>query len=263
MKLMLPREHGSWAVLLAPIAVGIAAAHGGPPLAVFLFCCAAFGGFLLRPPLQAIFFQKRVEPGAWSSACLSALLAAGGMLPLLIFYRRTGLLGFAVPAAGLLAIDLVVQRGKRSFGVVSELSGILILCLGAPAAYYAARGSLSADAWCAWFLSVLYFTGPIFHVKMAALQHRAAGDPGLAGELSRMRITSLIFHAAALSIAIAGAIASKAPPLAILPFAAGLAKTWRRGMLPTARVDFRKLGYQEVGYSVFFASALAAGYLLT
>ena len=261
MKLMLPREHGSWAVLIAPIIAGFAAGRGGPPPLIFLFCCAALGGFLLRPPLQSLFSTKP-ETGAWPSLAFYGLVMLGGVLPLLFAYGRLGLLGFAVPAAVLLTADLFVHRGKRSFSMVSEISGIVILCLGAPAAYYAARGAAGADAWCVWILSALFFTGPVFHVKMAALQHRASVDKALTGEFSRMRRISLAYHAAALTAAAAAAIWGPAPALAPLPFAIALVKTWRRGALPPSRVDFRRLGYQEVGYSVFFALVLATGYLL-
>ena len=249
-------------MLIAPIIVGFSAAHGGPPPALLLFCCAALGGFLMRPPLQSLFFSKQPESGTWATLSLAGILALGGMWPLLGFYGRIGLAGFAVPAGMLLVLDLLLQRGRRSFGVVSELSGILILCLGAPAAFYAARGFLDADAWCAWLLSGLYFAGPIFYVKMSALQHRASVDSHVAKELARMRSISAIYHGSALLIVAAAVVWGPAPVLALIPFAAALIKTWRRGARPPARVDFRRLGYQEVGYSVVFALALSAGYLL-
>jgi hypothetical protein len=193
---------------------------------------------------------------------LYSLLAFGGILPLLLFYGRLGLVGFATPGAGLLGVDLFVHRGRRSLSVFSELSGTLILCLGAPAAFYAARGILGVDAWCVWFLSALFFSGPVFHVKMSALQHRASVDHALTEELSRMRMISAAYHGAALAAAVALVIWGPAPVAAPLPFAVALAKTWRRGVRPPARVDFRRLGYQEVGYSAFFALTLAISYLL-
>jgi hypothetical protein len=97
---------------------------------------------------------------------------------------------------------------------------------------------------------------------MAALQHRASIDRSLADPLARMRRVSLAYHGAALAAVVAAAIWGTAPALATLPFAAALAKTWRRSVLPSAKVNFQRLGYHEVGYSVFFALALAAGYLL-
>lgn len=249
-------------MLIAPVVVGLAASSGGPPAAVVFFCCAALGGFLVRTPLQSILFAKPVEAGAWPSLALYAFLALGGFLPLFFYYDRIGLLGFAVPAAGLLAADLAVQRGRRSFDLLSELSGILVLCLGAPAAFYAARGTLSADAWTAWGLSALFFAGPVFHVKLAALQHRAVSDPKASAGLPRARTISVSYHLAALGFVLAAAVRGAVPLLASVPFAAALAKTWRRGARPPARVDFRALGYREVGYSVLFALSVSAGYLL-
>jgi uncharacterized membrane protein YecN with MAPEG domain len=261
MKVMLPKEHGSWAVLIAPVVAGFAAAGGSSPAVILLFSCAALGGFLLRPPLQSLVSPKP-DSGAWPSLALYGLLTLGGVLPLLIAYGRLGLLGFAAPAGALLAMDLFVHRGKRSFSMATELSGIAILCLGAPAAFYTARGSLTLDAWCVWALSALFFAGPVFHVKMAALQHRASADRSLAGELERMRRMSLTYHSLVLIAVVAAAAFSLVPIPAPLPFALALAKTWRRGARPPAKVDFRRLGYQEVGYSIFFALVLAAGYLV-
>jgi hypothetical protein len=193
---------------------------------------------------------------------LYCLLAFGGIMPLLLVHGRLGLVGFAAPGVGLQAVDLFVHRGRRALSVFSELSGTLILCLGAPAAFYAARGTLGANAWCVWLLSALFFSGPVFHVKMAALQHRASADRALTNELSRMRMISKTYHVVALAAVVVVAVWGPAPAVSVLPFAVALAKTWRRAGKPPSRVDFRRLGYQEVGYSTFFALTLATGYLL-
>lgn len=260
LKLVLPKEHGSWAVLIAPAAAGFAAAAGGSAAIIFLFSCAALGAFLLRPALQALISTKR-EPAAWASGLFYGLLSLCGVVPLLFFFGRWWLVGLAAPAGGLLAIELFVRRGKPSFSIASELSGIAVLCLSAPAAYYSARGALEADAWFVWMLSALYFSGPVFHVKMAALQHRASSARALTGEFARMRRRSLAYHFVALIAVVAAAAYSLVPVPTPLPFAISLAKTWRRGELPPAKVDFRRLGYQEVGYSVVFAIVLVLGYL--
>lgn len=260
MKIMLPKEHGSWAVLIAPVVVGFAAAGGGAPGVILLFSCAALGGFLLRPPLQALVSGKQ-EAGVWPSLLAYGCLAVAGALPLILGYARWGLLAFAAPAGVLLAIDLYVHRGRRSFSLWTELSGIAMLCLGAPAAYYTAHGALSSDAWFAWALSVLFFSGPVFHVKMAALQHRASIDRSLAEELEGMKRASLTYHSLVLMAVVAAAWLALVPVLAPLPFALALAKTWSRAVSPPAKVNFQRLGYQEVGYSLVFALVLSIGYL--
>ena len=258
---MWPREHGSWAVLAAPILVGLAAAGGGPPAAVLAFACAALGGFCLRVPLQSLASPAPApEAARWASGF--SALAAAGALPLFLYYGRWGLLAFAVPAAAMLAFNIRANLSRQAFSLPNEAAGILTLCLGAPAAFYAATGHVSAAAWSAWALSSVYFLGPIFHVKLAGLQHRGASDPSTRSALEKMGRLSIASHAGALAAAAAAAASGWAPWLAVLPFAASLHKTWRRSRSAPSKVDFRRLGYLEVAYSCLFTLALAAGYHL-
>ena len=83
-----------------------------------------------------------------------------------------------------------------------------------------------------------------------------------ARELSRRRNLSAAYHGTALLLAGAAVVRGLAPAAAALPFAAVLVKTLHRGSRPPSRVDFRRLGYREVGYSFFFLAALTAGYRL-
>jgi len=257
----MPREHGSWAVLAAPILVGLAAAGGGPAGAVAAFCAAALGAFLLRTPLQSL-LSPHPSPGSARWLAAYAALAAAGGLPLFFVYARWGLLGFAVPAAALMAMNIQANRSRQTFSFANEGLGILGLCLGAPAAFYAARGSLAGGAWPAWGLSALYFLGPIFDVKAAALRHRVSSDGSARGAWERMKKNSWAYSAVALIVVCAAAAAGWASAAAALPFLAALHKTWRRGRLSPGRVDFKRLGFEEVGYAVFFVLAVGGGFLL-
>ncbi|MBI3564095.1 MAG: YwiC-like family protein [Elusimicrobia bacterium] len=258
---MMPKEHGSWAVLIAPILVGFAAAHGAPWGVALAFSAAALGGFLFRVPLQALASGKPT-PGAWNWLVGDALLAAAGALPLFLVHGRWGLLGFAAPAGALLAYNLRANQQRETFSYANEILGIAGLCLGAPAAYYASRGTLAPEAWWTWLACALYFLGPIFDVKASALRHRAAVDKAVLPALARQRRLSASYHAAALAAVVVLALAGALPWLAGLPFAAALEKTLRRARLAPGRVDFKALGFAEVGYSVLFAAALGLGWLL-
>jgi hypothetical protein len=251
---MWPKEHGSWAVLAAPILVGLAVAGGGPPAAVLAFAGAALGGFCLRVPLQSL-FSRTPAPEAPRWAAGFSILAAAGAVPLFLYYGRWGLLAFAVPAAGMLAFNIRANLARQAFSFPNEAAGILTLCLGAPAAFYAATGRTSAEAWSAWVLSSLFFIGPVFHVKLAALQHRGAADPAMRPAIEKMGRLSIAYHAAALAAAITLADFDLSPWLALIPFGASMHKTWRRSRLAPAKVDFRRLGYQEVAYTCLFALA--------
>lgn len=258
----MPREHGSWAVLAAPILVGLAAAGGGPAGIAAAFVAAALGAFLLRTPLQSL-LSPQPAPGAFLWLAAYATLAAGGAARLFFVHSRWGLLGFAAPAAVLMALNLRSNLKRQTFSFSNEILGILGLCLGAPAAFYAARGSLAAEAWLAWGLSALYFLGPIFDVKAAALRHRASVDKSAQGAWARMKSASLAYSAAAFILVWAAATAGAVSVFAPLPFLAALHKTWSRGRLAPGRVDFKRLGFEEVGYAVFFVLTVGGGFLVS
>ncbi len=256
---MLPREHGAWAVLAAPIAVGFAAAGGGTPGLVLSFLCAALGAFCARTPLQAL-LSPAPSPGSWFWLAAYSLLAAGGVVPLLLVFDRWGLLAFAVPGAAAMAFNLRQNLTRKALSLSNEIIGIGALCLGAPGAYYCARGEAPFEAWAAWAVCLGYFLGPVFHVKMAALQHRAASDPSFTAALGRARRNGAAYHGAALAASGVGAFAGWLPWAAVIPFAAALEKNHRAGARSPGKVNFKRLGYQEVGYSLFFIAALAFGY---
>ena len=259
---MWPREHGAWAVLAVPPLVGLAAVGGAPWPIVVLFSLAAFGAFCLRVPVQSL-ASRAPAPEAPLWTLLFAGTAAAGGLPLLLHYGRLWLLAFAVPGAVMLAFNVHANLNRRAFSLANEVAGILTLCLGAPAAAYAATGAQALPGWMAWALCAAYFIGPVFHVKMAALQHRGAADPALAPALRRMRRVSADYHVVALGLVALAAALDWAPALAVVPFAATLYRTWRRGAAAPARVDFQRLGYQEVAYATLFAVALVLGYRLS
>lgn len=256
---MLPREHGSWAVLAAPIAVGLAAAGGGSPAVILAFLCAALGGFCMRTPLLAL-CSGTPSPGAGRWLAWYGALAAAGLAPLILRFERRGLLAFAAPVAVALVFNLRQNLNRRPLSLGNELIGIAALCLGAPASYYAARGGMAPEAWSAWLICLSYFFGPILHVKMAALQHRASADSSLIPALGRMRRATLLYHGTAVSLIAAGAFLAEWPWPAVLPFLAALDKTRRRAALGRGKVDFRRLGRQEVGHCLLFIIAMALGY---
>ncbi|MBI5247590.1 MAG: YwiC-like family protein [Elusimicrobia bacterium] len=253
---MLPREHGAWAIVLAPLLIGFSAAPGFSPAAAGLFALGALAAFLLRTPLQAL-LASRDDRRALRWLALYAASATAGFLPLIALMGRPNLLFFAIPAGAMLAANLAATRAGRRFDALNEASGVVTLCLTAPAAYYAASGALDARAWTLWLLCSVFFLGPIFYIKMAALQHRAAMDAALLPGLARMRRLSLGYHAAALAGVVAWTVCGGLPVLAAVPFALAFAKTAARGGRAPQRADFRALGYMEVAYSALFVIVMS------
>ncbi|MEQ1920165.1 MAG: YwiC-like family protein, partial [Elusimicrobiota bacterium] len=197
----------------------------------------------------------KLKPGdrrAWGWLAFYGALTVGAFLPLIVVLGCWKLLLFAVPALLLMAENLAANKSGRRFSAFNEAAGVFGLCLGAPAAYYAASFQLDARAWALWLLCSAFFLGPIFYVKMAALQHRAVVDKSALPALENMRRRSLAYHGAVLIAVLLWAINGGVPALAAIPFAASFIKSLLRGAGAPARVDFKSLGYAEVGYSVLF-----------
>jgi hypothetical protein len=248
---MLPKEHGAWAILIAPIVVGLIGAPAVSPAAATLFVLGSLAVFLSRTPLQVLLAKPRDRQAqAW--LVFYAALTAGAFIPLILLLGCWKLLYFAVPSGLLLAENILANKSGKRFSAFNEAAGVFGLCLGAPAAYYAASFTLDARAWSLWLLCSVYYLGPIFHVKMAALQHRAVADPAAVPAIAVMRRRSTVYHALSLAGVAAWAASGGVPFAVAIPFAAALAKTVQRGLRPPARVDFKALGYSEVGYSALF-----------
>lgn len=220
-----------------------------------LFWLGALGAFLARTPLQAL-LSKPQDQSARLWLGLYAAAALLGFLPLFFFWQRWLLLAFALPVALLLAANLRANLTGRRFSAANEAAGVLGLCLGAPAAYYALSGGLQARAWSLWLLSGIYFLGPIFHVKLAALQHRASADASFLPDLKAMRRRSLAYHGLALAAVVLWGALGDLPAAAAIPFGAALVKAGLRALQEPQRVDFRRLGFQEVGYTILFVICL-------
>lgn len=248
---MLPREHGAWAILLAPLLIGFFTAPSFSPLAAVLFTLGALAAFLMRTPLQAL-LARRNDRRALSWLALYAGLALAGFIPLILILGRWHLLLFALPVSVILAANLAANLHGRRFDAVSEAAGVIALCLTAPAAYYSASSNLGPQAWTLWLLCSAFFLGPIFYIKMAALQHRAAMDSAHLPGLARVRRLSAGYHGFVLAGVSAWEFFGTLSVLATIPFAVSLIKTLARGSHAPQRANFRALGYMEVAYSILF-----------
>lgn len=256
---MLPKEHGAWAILVAPILVGLIGTPSVSPAAAALFCLGSLAVFLVRTPLQAL-LAKPGDRQALGWLAFYGFLAAGAFLPLIVVLGCWKLAYFAFPAVLLLVQNLFANKAGRRFSAFNEAAGVLGLCLGAPAAYYAASFTLDSRAWAMWLLCSAYFLGPIPYVKMAALQHRAVNDKAALPALDGMSRRAAAYHALALVAVGAWAATGGVPALVIFPFAAALAKVALRARRPPERVDFKALGYAEIGYSVLFVILTGLGF---
>lgn len=220
----MPREHGAWGILLVPFATAVGVAGvWNLPVALLLVSILCF--YVAR----ASWLKKNYR---WTAALLAG--SAACVLPLLLVWKLWWLAAF-----GAVAAPLAFRKTERSVGM--QLLAVAGLTLTAPAAWYAATGTLDYRLW---LLNALYFGGGIFYVKMhiaTAMARKPAG-----------RLPVILYYGA-----LAGILAWWPVGLAFAPVIA-------RAFVGAARVSpvlrIKRLGWTEVAYSIVFAVVLITLY---
>lgn len=233
---VLPKEHGTWAMLLVPWAVGWGIARRFEPKELLLVV-AAVSIFLGHSHLMAWRrlalsgrSKTREAVAARRLVLVFAALGAVATLPLLphgtsVWPRADALALLALVAAVLAggSLALVGRRVDRALpGQVLAASG---LSLSGPAAYAVGRGALDRVAVAVWLLNAAFFLWAVFYVTLkiaARARRRPLGS--LAAKLASGATTIGITIATALLFAVAVWLGSLSP-LALLAFVAPAVQT--------------------------------------
>ncbi|MGI5835775.1 MAG: YwiC-like family protein [Chloroflexota bacterium] len=276
--MMLPREHGAWAMLLIPYFLGtVASGWGGWSSTLMLISIIAL--FTSVRPLEILLLGGNkpataaplVADNVRDKRChlrktqailwLAIFWGIGGTSTIILLqaYQRWQLAPLGVIAGIALVAALSFRRRSRwdrSWPV--RLLYIAALSLSGPAAYYAASGDFSRPAFAVWFLAFLYSGASLFYVRL--LTRSAHQQPGKQAKrvtnAGVARQLGLYLALATLSLATLTHF-DWLPPLAGLAFIPLIVKLlwvpWRRNYRPT----LKEIGIAEVGHAAIF-TVLAA-----
>ncbi len=267
MSIPLPKEHGSWAMFAIPLGIGAVVA-GVWRLELGLLLLAALGFFLMRYPLATLVkTRKRPSPARkelWRWAVVYAAVAAIPGLALVLVYRLWWLAPMGFFGAALVAYNLWLISRRQDMTLRGELPGIVGLAMGAPMAYYAARGVLNETALALWLINALYFGGTIFYVKLKVRQQPKLLPPSLPDRF-RVAKASLTYHTAALTAVVALTVVGIVPPLVPVAFLPMLVKAWVGAWQWQDRksLNLVRLGISEAVFSVTFAAIVIAAFLVS
>jgi hypothetical protein len=251
-QVLLPSEHGAWAFLAEPVALGLLVAWSATGL---LLALAAVAAFLARRPLRLALADRRERkrhprtPRAEAALALLALAGAAAFTAALardpgaaLFTLRLAVL----PGVAALAFDL----GGRSREAAGELSAALALSVVTPGIALAGGWSQAA-VFGLWLLLVARLVTSVVYVR-ARLRLEKGAPAGVAGALA--------VHGAALLAAVVLAARGTTPWLGAaavgllgLRAALGLSP-WRLRMSTT------RLGVSEIVFGAVTLLSLAAGY---
>ncbi len=268
MNIPLPKEHGSWAMFAIPLGIGIVVA-GVWRFELGLLLVAALGFFLMRYPLATLVkTRKRPSPERkilWRWAGIYAAIAAAAGTTLVLAYRLWWLAPMGAFGVALVAYNLWLISRRKEMTLRGELPGIVGLAMGAPMAYYVARGVLDETALLLWLINALYFGGTVFYVKLKVRQQPKQSPPPLLPDRFRAAKASLTYHTVALGVAVILTMLSIAPPLTPLAFLPMLLKAWYGAWQWQDRksLNLVRLGINEAVFSLTFAAIVIAAFWMT
>ncbi|MGP4081777.1 YwiC-like family protein [Pseudalkalibacillus sp. R45] len=161
LKMILPREHGTWMMFFVPVLAGIVS--GGPKWIHLPFLIGWFLLYLSSTPMLQMIRKPK---------------AKGEMLPWFIGYSGASFL-FLLPVilseplilligsllVPLLLMNIYFIKKKNERNMLNDLIGILIFSLGAIAAYTIGKGRIEDTAFILALFVTFYFLGSAFYVK--------------------------------------------------------------------------------------------------
>jgi len=265
-KLPFPKEHGSWAMLIVPLLLGLVIAPGWQWRALLLLV-AALGFFLVRHPLALLVKTRRRARGnqanLWGWAAIYAAITAisGGWLVLV--EKLWWLLPIGAVGAGLLLFHLWLVARRQEMSATGELAGIFGLALGAPMAYYTITGQLDRTAAVLWLVNALYFGGTVFYIKLKVRQQPRLPQPDHPAERLIKAKACLTYQTIALTLIILLVTFQQAPlltPLALIPATIKiLYGVWQ--WQDKKSLSLMRLGIVEIAHAVAFAGLVVVAFV--
>jgi YwiC-like protein len=253
---VLPKEHGTWAMLLVPWAVGCGVARA-LPASELLLLIAAVSFFLAHTHLMT---WRRLSiigrsgtaqaPAERRLVIVFGVIGVAAALPLVPDLAGLGLLVLLGAALIAASLALVSQRADRALpGQILAATG---LSLTAPAAYWVARGELNRAAVALWLLNVAFFLWAVFYVKLKIdARARRAPFPSARAKLA-CGGDAIGTTLGSVALAFVAVVLASRSPLALAAFVAPVAQT----VVGIARIDrparLKPLGFLLLGHAILF-----------
>ena len=248
--LKLPREHGAWVMLYVPLTLGALVGWSAPLRLVLLALSVTFF-FIARESLLIWWrARSRGQQNDQARRFMLSYLALAGVFgaPLLLVYHLYWLFATALGGLVLLAVNTrqAVLHEDRTIGC--EIVAIAGLTLTAPAAYYAATGTLDATALSLWALCAVYFASSVFYIKLRVSTINRRLDEARRQSWRRCAF----FHAFLLTSLLILSLTGSMNLFALAAFSPVLIRSFWHLARPVRRINLRSVGWLEIVYSVVF-----------
>lgn len=161
MKLVLPKEHGTWMMFFVPYFLGMLL--GNPTFLHIPFLIGWFALFLASTPMLNMIRRPKSknEMVPWFIKYMVVSLLF--LIPVLWMEPKLLWLGLFIPA--LLAVNIYFIQQKNERHLLNDVCGIVMFLLGGFGAYLLGEGELRIDIWMLCLYILFYFVGSAFYVK--------------------------------------------------------------------------------------------------
>jgi hypothetical protein len=258
--LPLPREHGAWVMLYAPLLTAIIVYRVDAILAALLVGLAT-AAFFAQNAL-GLLLRERGDARTWRWLIVCCVLVLGATMILWVAgHGRVLLLG--VPAIVLLSWQGLKRRWTRrqiDHSLLNEMLTVSVLGMGAPAAHIVATRSITLDSWVLWLAFSLYFFGSVLFVKMMVGAARDASPPPLRWRRGGI---SLIYHLLIMLLLLFGLLMPDTDTMLLQGLIAFLPAMLRAGVgwwqLSMGQPALRRLGFMELAVAIWFSAWVGVG----
>jgi hypothetical protein len=266
-RVLVPREHGSWALWLLPLIsggiVGYASSpeHAVAPILWFVLVAAA--AFLIHQPLESLLGVSVLKLRSLREQRIAifwviglTMVAAMGALELVRLHR---ILVFVFALVGLGCFALGALFGKtRSLRIAKQVVGALGLSATAAGAYYVTAGRIDRTALVLWLAAWFFAASQIEYVQLR-LRTAFVLSPS-AKAIAGWRVGFL--HLTLLAAAIISATTGLVPTLLSLVFVPATIRLFIWMATSPRPLRLYVLGFSELFQSVVFNTLLTAAFLL-
>ncbi|MFC7679968.1 YwiC-like family protein [Paenibacillus sp. GCM10028914] len=160
-KIVLPHEHGGWAMVSVPFLFGVLA--GTPRWSHILLFIAWLFLYLASYPLLQALKRKKQRTHLLKFAAIYGLIGLTAVIyPLII---KPQLFYFAIPFLLLLSLNIWHVKRKSERAIFNDFCAILIFALGGAASYMYGDGGWNFEMLTIVLYNLVYFMGTAFFVK--------------------------------------------------------------------------------------------------
>lgn len=160
MKLVVPKQHGAWGMLLIPfllsVLLGKPTYYHIPLFIAWLFI------YLATYPFLMYIKQTRKKEFLHAAIIYFVIACVFGIVSLLYEWK---ILLFAVTMIPLFIVNIYFARQKKERALTNDICAILVFCIGGLISYYYSMKTIDGTAWWIAAVSFLYFLGSTFYVK--------------------------------------------------------------------------------------------------